>query len=103
MWLMVAGAVLVLIGIPIRRWAARHDLKEAAIDSAWTLLRGKRSAPTAIEAKLNDIQSQATWTGKATKTAETAIAHGLAQVAQVSALALILIGLALIGAGYVWR
>jgi hypothetical protein len=104
-WLMLAGAIAVLTGILIRRWAARYDLKDAAMDSAWTLLRGQRRAdnPTAIEAKLMDIQSQRTWTGKATKAAGTAVGHFLAQIGQGIALVLLLAGLALIGAGFLWR
>ncbi len=104
-WLIVTGAALLLIGVLLRRWSARHDLKGAAIQSAWTLARGKRTAdnPTAIEAKLRDIQSQATLTGKATRTAGTAIAHLLAQGAAVAALVLIVAGLALAAAGYLWR
>ena len=104
-WLMLAGAVSVLVGILTRRWSARYDLKDAAFDSAWTLLRGRRTAenPTAIEAKLRDIQTQPTWTGKATKAAGTGIAHMLAQAGQATALGLILFGLALAVAGFVWR
>jgi hypothetical protein len=104
-WLMLAGAVAVLVGMLIRRWAGRYDLKDAAMDSAWTLLRGKRTAdnPTAIEARLRDIQSQPTWTGKATKTAGTAVGHFLAQIAQTVALVLLLLGVVLVGAGYYWR
>ncbi len=102
---MLAGAVLVLMGMLTRRWAARYDLKDAALDSAWTLLRGRRTAdnPTAIEAKLRDIQAQSTWTGKATKAAGTGVAHMLAQVGQVAALGLILVGVALVAAGFVFR
>jgi hypothetical protein len=104
-WLMIAGAGLVLLGILLRRWAARYDLKEAAIESAWTLLRGKRTDanPTAIEAKLREIGARSTWTGKAGETARTAIGHAASQVAQATALAAILLGLALIAAGYIWR
>jgi hypothetical protein len=104
-WLMVVGGIAVLVGILLKRWAARYDLKDAAMDSAWMLLRGKRTAdsPTAIEAKLHDIQSQSTLTGKATKTATTAAGHVLAQIAQTVALVLLLIGVALVGGGYFWR
>jgi hypothetical protein len=104
-WLMLSGAVSILIGILARRWASRYDLKDAALDSAWTVLRGRRTAenPTAIEAKLRDITAQATWTGKATKAAGAGVAHMLAQVGQVVALGLILIGLALTAVGFVLR
>ena len=104
-WLMLAGAIAVLAGILIRRWAARYDLKDAAVDSAWTLLRGRRTAenPTAIEAKLRDIQSQPTWTGMATRTAGTAAGHVLAQIGQIVALVLLVAGVVLVGAGFFWR
>jgi hypothetical protein len=102
---MLAGAVSVLMGILTRRWASRYDLKDAALDSAWTLLRGRRTAanPTAIEAKLRDIQTQPTWTGKVTAAAGTGVAHMFAQVGQVVAVGLILVGLALVAAGFVFR
>lgn len=102
---MLVGAGVVLAGILMRRWAAQYDLKEAALDSAWTVLRGRRTAekPTALEAKLTDIQAQPTWTGKAGRAAGTAVAHGLAQVGQVMALTLILVGLGLLAAGFIWR
>lgn len=104
-WLMLAGAIAIVVGILVRRWAGRYDLKDAALDSAWTLLRGKRTAenPTALEAKLQDIRSQPTWTGKATRTAGTAAGHFLAQIGQTVALILLLLGVVLAGAGYFWR
>jgi hypothetical protein len=104
-WVMLAGAVMVLAGILVRRWASRYDLKDAALSSAWTLLRGRRTAenPTAIENKIRDIGSQPTWTGKATRAAGTGVAHMLSQVGQLAALGLILIGLALAVAGYLFR
>ena len=57
-WLMASGAALILIGVLIRWKTARYDLKDAAIDSAWTLARGRRTAenPTALEAKFNEIR-----------------------------------------------
>jgi hypothetical protein len=104
-WLMVAGAALVLVGFLIRSWSGRYDLKDAAIESAWTVVRGRRTAenPTAIEAKLRDIQAEATWTGKATRTAGTAVMHVVAQVMGKVALVVILAGLALAAVGFFWR
>ena len=103
-WLMLSGAALILIGILIRWKTARYDLKDAAIDSAWTLARRKRTAenPTALEAKFNDIRSQPTWTGKATKAAGTAAGHFAAQILGVVAVVLVLAGLALAAFGYFW-
>ena len=104
-WLMLSGAVLVLIGFAIRWKVSAYDLKDAAIDSAWTLARGKRTAenPTALEAKYRDIQNQPTWTAKATMTAGTVAGHFIAQVLGVAALIIMLAGLALGIAGYFWR
>ena len=103
-WLVACGAALILIGVLIRRWAARYDLREAAIDSAWTLVRRKRTAenPTALEAKFNEIRSQPTWRRTATKAAGTAAGHFAAQVFGVIALVLILVGLALAVYGFFW-
>jgi hypothetical protein len=104
-WLAACGAALVLMGLLIRWRTARYDLKDAAIDSAWTLARGRRTAenPTELENKFNDIRSQPTWTGKATKAAGTAAGHFIAQVLGVVALVLMAAGVALAILGYVWR
>jgi hypothetical protein len=104
-WLMLSGVVLIVLGALIRWRSARYDLKDAAIDSAWTLARGKRSAenPTALENKFNEIRNQATWTGRATKAAGTAAGHFASQVLAIVALVMVLAGLALIALGYLWR
>jgi hypothetical protein len=104
-WLMLSGTILVLLGLAIRWKVSAYDLKDAAIDSAWTLARGKRTAdhPTALEAKYRDIHNQPTWTGKATKTAGTVAGHFIAQVLGVAALIMMLAGLALGVAGFLWR
>lgn len=101
-WLMASGTALILIGVLIRWKTSRYDLKDAAIDSAWTLARGRRTAenPTALEAKFNEIRSQPTWTGKATSAAGTAAGHFAAQVLGVVALVLMLAGLALATFGF---
>jgi len=103
--LMLAGAGLLLAGILIRWLTARYDLKDAAVESAWHLALGRRTAekPTALEAKLQEIRSQPTWTGKATRTARTALGHVLAQAMHVVAVVLMLAGLALAAVGFVWR
>src|SRR5262245_61143311 len=104
-WLMVAGAGLVLVGILIRFWSGRYDLKDIAVESAWTFARGRRTAdnPTAIEAKLRDIQAQKTWTGRATKTAGTAVLQVVAQAIGKVPLVVITAGSGLAAAGLLWR
>ena len=104
-WLMLSGVALIALGAFIRWRTARYDLKDAAIDSAWTLARGKRTTenPTALETKFNDIRNQPTWTGRATRAAGTAAGHVASQVLAVVALVLVIAGLALIAFGTFWR
>jgi|GEM_PF-2304553 len=104
-WLMVGGGALVVAGTLLRWWASRYDLEDAAIDTAWTLARGKRSAdnPTALEAKLNEIAAAPTWRGRAARTAGTVAGHFLAKALGVVSLVAILAGIGLAMAGYLWR
>jgi hypothetical protein len=104
-WLMLAGAALVLFGALLRWRVSSYDLKDAAIDSAWTLARGKRTAenPTALEAKYREIESQPTWGGRAKRAAGTVAGHFIAQVLGVVSLVMMLAGLAAILAGWLWR
>lgn len=104
-WLIGSGLVLILSGVLIRWRTARYDLKDAAIDSAWTLVRRRRTAdnPTALETVFNDISSQPTWTSKAGKAAQTAFGHYAAQILAVVALVLIVAGLGLALLGLFWR
>jgi hypothetical protein len=103
-WMLIAGAVLIVLGLLLRRWASRYDLKEAALDSAWTTIRGRRSKdnPTALEAKLGDITSAPTIAGKATRAAGTVAGHFAAQVAGLGGLAMMAAGLALAALGWWW-
>jgi hypothetical protein len=103
--IMLAGALLILIGGLIRWRTSRYDLKDAAIDSAWTLARGKRTAenPTALEAKYRDIRDQPTWGGRATKAAGTVAGHFFAQVMAVVSLVMIVAGVLMIVGAYFWR
>jgi hypothetical protein len=105
MWLMMSGIMLVSIGVLIRWGISGYDLKDAAIESAWTLARRKRTAenPTALEIKYRDIAGQPTWRGRARKAAGTVAGHFAAQVLALVSLVMMLAGLALIVAGFFWR
>ena len=104
-WLIAFGLVFILIGALIRWRTARYDLKDAALQSAWMLARGRRTAgnPTALETALNDVRSQPTWTGKAGKAARMAFGHYAAQVLAIVALALVVAGGGLTLVGLFWR
>jgi hypothetical protein len=84
---------------------SRYDITGAAVDSVWQIARGRRTAenPTAIETMAHDIGAQATVTGKAKRTALTVAGHFMAQVMSVVAIILLLVGLALLAAGWFWN
>lgn len=98
-WLMAGAGALIVVGLLIRWRVSRYDLKDAAIDSAWTIARGQRSAenPTALEARYHDIAAAPTWFGRARRTAGSVIGHFMAQLLGVGALVLVLLGLVLLG------
>ncbi len=100
-----AGLALAVIGIAIWWRTSRYDLKGVAIDSAWHVARGKRTAenPTEIESRLRDIAAAPTVLGKAGRAAGTVVGHFVAQVLGVVALILVLGGALLAAAGIWWR
>jgi hypothetical protein len=100
----IAGAILILLGILILWRTARYDLKGALIDSVWQLVRGKRTAdkPTAIEAKLREIQAETTTTGMAKRAAGQLIGHFVAQALGVVALLSIALGAILVAIALFW-
>jgi hypothetical protein len=103
-WLAIWGGGLVLTAILTWWRTARYDIKGAAVDSAWQVARGKRTAdnPTAIEMMANEIGAEATVVGKAKRTAFTVAGHFLAQALSLVALILLLIGIVLLGLAWFW-
>lgn len=96
------GGGFALVGALILWATSSWDLRGAALESAWQMARGKRTAktPTAIEEKLNAIRGEATAFGKARRASTTVIRHFLAQALGLVALVSILIGAILIGVGF---
>lgn len=103
--LLIAGLALFVFGLWLMRRAGRHDLKGAALESAWEVARGRRSAenPTAIEQKLKGITSAPTSVGKAQRAATTVLGHFVAQVLGIVGLVALLCGAGLALAGIFWR
>lgn len=103
-WMMIWGAGIMLFALIVLWRVSRYDLVGAAWDSAWHVARGRRSteSPTALEEKYRDIAGQASVTGKARRAAGTVIGHFIAKAASVLAMLMLLLGAALIAAGYVW-
>lgn len=104
-WLLIWGGGFIAAGMAISWWTSRYDLKGAAIESAWQLARGRRTAenPTALEAKLNEIGAEATVSGKARRTVRTVAGHFFAQIMGLVAIVMMLGGAALALAGWYWR
>lgn len=103
--LLIAGGILALLGILIRWRTQRHNLTDAVVDSAWQTVRGRRNAgnPTEIEKKLQGITSQSTAAGKVTAAAGTVVGHFYSQAMGTLSLLLIIVGAALVAAGFIWK
>jgi hypothetical protein len=101
-WTMIAGGGFILIGAFILWRTSDWDLKGAALDSAWTLLRRKRTAenPTELEKRLREITAEATLGRRARRTAMTVGRHVLAPALGLAGFLLIAVGLALVAIGY---
>lgn len=100
--LYIAGGLLFLIGVILRRWASRHDLQGALTDSAWQVVRGKRrdGQTTEIEERFSEITSAPTTAGKVRRATGSIIGHFLSATAGLVGLILILAGLATAAVGY---
>ncbi len=104
-WLAGAGGLLLPVGIIIRRMIAGWDLSGIATETAWQLVRGKRTAetPTAFEAKIREIAADGTATGAGRRAAGVAVRHVLAQVLGIASWITILAGCALVAAAVLWK
>ena len=100
--LWIAGALLLLVGILIRRIVARYDFRGMLTNSAWHVARGRRTAEhkTEIEERFDEIASAATNFGKARRLTENVVGHFVAPVMGLIGLLCILAGLGLFAAAY---
>lgn len=100
-YLFGCGAVLVVLGILLWRWASRHDLKGLAVDAAIQVAWNKGSltsaADTEIARRLKDIHADQSNVGRAKKVAGHAARHVVAQIANIAGLAAFGLGVVLIG------
>lgn len=104
-WMMIWGAVVMLLALFVLWRVSRYDLVGAAWDSAWHVARGRRSteSPTALEEKYRNIAGQASVTGKARRAAGTVIGHFVAKVLSIVATIALVVGLILVGFGWYAR
>lgn len=108
-WLLLAGLVTIAVGYALRSWASRHNLldvaTDAALSTAWTTIRTRKApsaVPEEISSRVNDITSEASHVGKATKVAGYAFRHVVATAVGIAGLIIMLIGLILAGLGVFW-
>lgn len=103
-WMLIWGAGLIAVAALILWRTSRYDLKGAALESAWDMARGNRTAenPTALERKYQEIAKEATAVGKARRAAGTVAGHFVAQALNLVALIKLLAGAGLIAAGLYW-
>jgi hypothetical protein len=103
-WMMLSGGGLILLAILILWRMGRHDLKGAAIDTAWQVATGRRTAdnPTPIEEKLSEINSETSAAGRTRRAAGTVLNHFVAQFLSLAATVMLIVGLGLLAFGYFW-
>ena len=104
-WLMISGGALFVLGYLLWRWSSRYNLKDVAIDSAWHVVRGRRSSanPTPIEMKVAEIGAEGSVVGKSRRAAETVVGHFVAQLVGLIAIVLLLLGVVLAAVGFFWK
>ncbi|MGF1620821.1 MAG: hypothetical protein ACFCUR_09420 [Rhodomicrobiaceae bacterium] len=92
--LWIAGALLLLAGIIIRRIVARYDFRGMLTSSVWQVARGRRTAEhkTEIEDRFNEIASAGTHSGKARRLTGNVVGHFVAPVMGLIGLAAFLPG-----------
>lgn len=99
-FLIGSGAVLIVIGVALRRWASRHDLEGLAFDAAWHVARNRgdlsKVGETDIAQRLGEVASQPSNVGRARKVAGVATRHFVAQIANIAALLALLAGLLMV-------
>lgn len=106
-WLVGGGLALLVLAFLLRRWAARHDLKDLAIDAAWQVAKARGNIAAASDSeigrRLQELSADSSNIGRATKVAGHAARHVMAKVVNLVALAATVIGVALLAAAYFWR
>ncbi len=104
-YLLVAGAIGLVIGWLLFRWSGRHDIKGLAIDAAWTAAksRGKTAMTPEIQAKLDALKSDGSTIGRGKQVAGMAARHFIAQIVGIASYIAMLGGLGMAAAAFWWN
>lgn len=103
-WIAI-GLALIVAGIWLIRWANRNNMASAIAEAtAEAAFKGIRKGaapdmPATIKARLDDVNSAPTKTGKAKKIAGYGIRHALSQVFGVAGFILLVVGVMLVALG----
>jgi hypothetical protein len=102
--ILLTGSGLIALGGWVLWWVSRYDLKGLALESLFQVLTRRRTPenPTSLEHKWREIARQPSAFRKARRAAWTIAGHLVAPTLTIAALALILIGLAVVGFGLLW-
>jgi hypothetical protein len=105
--LLVAGIVVLLIGIWLWRWSSRQviDVKGAALGAALQGLKKGQlpDVPDDIKSRLQSVSGQSSHTGKAVKVASIGVRHYVGRLVGALSFVLVLAALGLIAAGIWWK
>lgn len=101
-YLLAGGSIALILGLLLRRWASRHDLKDLAIDAAWQVAkaRGDLGTKTELGSRFENLAAETSNTGRAKLAAGYAARHAAAQIAGLAGLLGLVVGAALIGAAF---
>lgn len=101
-YLLGFGAALVVVGLLMCRWAAKHDLAglatEAAIKVAWN--KGDLSTETELGNRFKALQHEESNINRAKSVAGHAARHVLSRIVNWSGLSAIVIGAGMIAAAF---
>ncbi|MBK9079348.1 MAG: hypothetical protein IPL91_09610 [Hyphomicrobium sp.] len=102
------GIVMIGIGIWLIRWANRNNMiatmTDATTEAAISAMRkhGRPDMPSEIKARLDDVTSEPTVTGKTKKVARYAVRHAFSQVFGVTGFVAVVAGVLLTVLGFVY-
>jgi hypothetical protein len=114
-FLLAGGVLLLVIGLWLRSWAAKHNLidmaRGAATDAAWQVTKNKGNLAALVDTEAaqkfkglaTEFTTEKSHTGKAKKAAGYAARQAMATVAGIAGLVSLLAGLVMIGAAFFWK
>jgi hypothetical protein len=98
--LIAFGIVAIVIGLLIRHRASRYSLTDMAVDAAWQTAKARGHTQTDLEDKVREIAAEQSNVRRAKLVAGHAARHVWSQVLSMIGLTVVVVGLALLVAGW---